>query len=279
MKTIAHFRLLSISLIISAMALVLIPRVEASVVDVTYSAHGFNAQVQVNQLIELELSVRFEEAIGLSAENFDIDVQLVSPLNSSVRNRLSSTLVTLPSDFPILIQIKPKEDRGFSFSGPAEIEIYTKNLHYVAGSPLRLFHSAEGGTFRDITVTTGAGSYRARGQMGTFSDFLIVSDLRTPQSVIGEKVSRLNDYLVAQSHQIEGATYAPLSAAMSALQQQIASGQYASARTTVNELIQILELADGAAMPSIWRSSRDIENVQGTLLAQARSLRYSLRIL
>ncbi len=255
------------------------PSQSATQVDVTYTNDGFTAQVQLTSLIELEVAVRFEDAIGVSAENFDLNFQLVSPLNTGVVNRLPGTLVTLPTDFPVLISIQPKTDRGFSFAGVAEIEVYTKNLHYVPGSPLRLFHSSNGEQFKDITVTTGAGSYRARGNMGTFSDFLIVADLRSPTAVISQKVSTLADYLQAQSTTIDSPTYNLLAAAMSTLQSQVSNGNYAGAQSTVNSFISILETADGAAMPSIWRSSRDLENVSGTLLAQARSLRYSLRIL
>lgn len=255
------------------------PAHSATNVDVSYTNDGFTAQVQLTSLIELEVAVRFEDAIGVSAENFTLDFQLVSPLNSSVLNRLPGTLVSLPTDFPVLISIQPKSDRGFSFAGVAEIEVYTKNLHYVPGSPLRLFHSSNGGQFKDITVTTGAGSYRARGNMGTFSDFIILTDLRSPSSVISGKVSALSDYLQSQSNVIDSPTYNLLAAAMSTLQQQVASGNYSGAQTTVNSLITILETADEAAMPSIWRSSKDLENVSGTLLAQARTLRYSLRIL
>ncbi|MCH8492011.1 MAG: hypothetical protein LAT53_02075 [Idiomarina sp.] len=251
----------------------------ASQVDVTYTSDGFTAQVQLTSLIELEVAVRFENAVGVAAENFNLDFQLVSPLNTSVLNRLPGTLVSLPVDFPVLISIQPIADRGFSFEGVAEIEIYTKNLQYVAGSPLRLFHSSNGGQFKDITVTTGAGSYRARGGMGTFSDFLIVADLRAPTSVITSKVNSFGDYLQAQSSLIASPTYSVLSAAFSALQSQVNNGNYSSALTTINEIITILETAESAVMPSIWRSSKDLENVGGTLLAQARTIRYSLRIL
>ncbi|EGN74978.1 hypothetical protein A28LD_1439 [Idiomarina sp. A28L] len=247
--------------------------------NVVYTNDGFTAQVQVTSLIELEVSVKFENAVGVAAENFELDFQIVSPLNTNLLNRLPGTLVSLPADFPVLISIKPIADRGFSFEGVAEIEIYTKNLHYVAGSPLRLFHSSDGGEFKDITVTTGAGSYRARGQMGTFSDFLIAADLRTPVSVVAGKVTAFSDYLQAQSSVIESPTYNLLSAALSILQQQVSAGSYGSAQNTVNEIITILETADGAVMPSIWRSSKDLQNVSGTLLAQARTIRYSLRIL
>ena len=251
----------------------------ASQVDVTYTNDGFTAQVKLTSLIELEVAVRFENAVGVAAENFDLNFQLVSPLNTSVLNRLPGTLVSLPVDFPVLISIQPIAGRGFSFEGVAEIEIYTKNLQYIAGSPLRLFHSSNGGQFKDITVTTGAGSYRARGGMGTFSDFLIVTDLRTPTSVITSKVSSFGDYLQTQSSLIASPTYSVLSAAFSTLQSQVNNGNYSSALTTINEVIAILETAESAVMPSIWRSSKDLENVGGTLLAQARTIRYSLRIL
>lgn len=255
------------------------PAHASSTVDVTYSQNGFSAQVQVNSLIELELHVRFEEAIGVSAENFELDFQIVSPLNLSVMNRLSSSLLGLPTDFPVLISIKPKSDRGFSFSGVAEIEVYTKNLQYIPGSPLRLFHSSEGSQFRDITVTTGAGSYRARGQMGTFSDFLIVTDLRTPSTVVNTKVSDLRSYLQSQSNRIDAMTYSLLDGLLATVQQQASAGNFSSALVTVNELVTALEMVDNSVMPNIWRSSKDLENVHGKLLSQARSLRYSLRII
>lgn len=266
--------------VVAMMIVALAPSVQASqVVDVTYNKQGFSAQVQVNSLIELELHVRFEEAIGVSAENFDLNFQIVSPLNLSVTNRLSGSLVSLPTDFPVLITIKPKEDKGFSFSGVAEIEVYTKNLHYIPGSPLRLFHSSNGGQFRDITVTTGAGSYRARGQMGTFSDFLIVTDLRTPATIVSGKVSGLRDYLQSQSQRVNTLVYSQVDGLLATIQQQVYGGQYSAALATVNELVSVLESVESVLMPNIWRSSKDLENVQGNLLSQARSLRYSLRIL
>ena len=54
-----------------------------------------------------------------------------------------------------MVSIQPRKDRGFAFSGEAEIEFYTTSIDF--NKNIRLFRSHDGGMFEDITNLTAPG--------------------------------------------------------------------------------------------------------------------------
>ncbi|MEE8524189.1 MAG: DUF6689 family protein, partial [Thermoanaerobaculia bacterium] len=126
-------------------------------------------------------------------ESFDIDLQDPASLGltavvidpADLLPRLPLSGVTIPAEFPVLLTIAPADDQ--SFSGSFSLELRTENLAFTGGSPFRLFKAPDGGAFRDVSSTLGVGSFRVGGFGGSFSEFLIVSDLRPIETVVTAK--------------------------------------------------------------------------------------------
>jgi len=254
-------------------------RAEVLELTIQPQSNKVETSVQLTELIGFDLTIKFENAVGLTAQNFTVNAQLIDVNDLSILNRLPDSLLTgIPTAFPVLISVEPDPTKGFSFSGAYEIELYTKSLHYTAGSPLRMFHAHGNGDFEDITTMTGSGSYRVRTNGGQFSDFIIVADLRDINTVIATKVTRLINYVNAVSNTLTLAASQPLNDAISNIQTAISNGYYQQALQATNALIQLMHADDGSLYPDVWRSTGDLENIRGRILSMANTLRYSLRI-
>jgi hypothetical protein len=159
------------------------------------------------------------------------------------------------------------------------VDIHTHNLNYSADTPLRLFKAPVGGDFRDITDSTSSGSYRARGSTGKFSQFIIVADTRSHLINSQIKLAHLSDDLSAWQSLIDPVTYTLLSAKLSEMTTEFSSANYSTVNTKIAEFINLVNQSAGSNIPNIWRSSRDIDNVAGELVADANTLRYSVRLI
>lgn len=229
--------------------------------------------------LEADLLLNFENALGLSAQNLNISAEIINPLDPQWLWRLPHGVKTLiPNLFPVLITIEPRADRGFSFSGVATIDIHTHNLEYIPNTPLRLYKAPLGGAFRDITITTGAGSYRARGSLGSFSQFLIVADIRLPSVVVNEKIQAMRSELNSASSILPLTLFTELQASLNIIESRYLQSQIAGALSELDKFTFMLQSHRGDAIPDVWRSSRDIRNIFGELSALSQSLRYSLNL-
>jgi hypothetical protein len=176
------------------------------------------------------------------------------------------------------VRIEPPAGGGLAFSGIARLEIHTNIIHYTPGCPLRLFSAPLGGPFRDITTNMGAGSYRARGTAGGFSEFLIVPDLRPVNQVIDNKLDRLEDLLEDYEGAIPGTVYADLEARLEDIRDDFEGGATGAAIQGVDDFLDVVEQNAGTSIPNVWRSARDVQNVAGYLRAGAMTLRFSLAL-
>lgn len=252
---------------------------KADPVELTVQGNKVEAVINLTGNVSADLTLTFENSVGLTADNIGISAQLVDITDLSLLNRLPDSLNTnLLAAFPMLITIEPPSNKGFAFSGLATVDIHTHNLEYLPGTPLRFFKAPLNGQFEDITATMGSGSYRARGTTGKFSQFLIVADLRPVLTVVNTKYNRLSNSLAGFSTQIDSVLYTQLSSKLSEVQQLITSRDYVLASNKVDDFSRIIEQADPADIPNVWRSSRDIDNVAGELIAYANTLRFSLRL-
>lgn len=250
----------------------------SQIASATTTGDRYEATIALDGGIGAELTLRFDGAIGLEPTALGVDVQLVDPLDPSLLSRLPDTVnFTIPAAFPILIQIAPPSAGGFAFEGLYEIELYTRNLHYTAGTPLRIFSAHAGGAFRDVTENVTGGSYRPRGSGGHFSDFLIVADLRPLWTVVDGKFAHLNTLMDAHASAIAQTAYSTLEQlAAQAHQQWLATDAEGAADTLADFETAVAAAAADGELPRVWRSSRDLENVDGTLRAASRTLRFSL---
>ncbi len=252
---------------------------KADPVELTVQGNKVEAIINLTGNVSADLTLTFENSVGLTADNIGITAEVVNITDLSLLNRLPDTLnINLLTAFPMLITIEPPSNKGFAFSGLATVDIHTHNLEYLPGTPLRFFKAPLNGQFEDITATMGSGSYRARGTTGKFSQFLIVADLRPVLTVVNTKYNRLSNKLSAFSTQIDPVLYTELNSKLNEVQQLIAAQNYILASNKVDDFSRIIEQADPADIPNVWRSSRDIDNVAGELIAYANTLRFSLRL-
>ncbi len=281
-------------LLIALAFLALTAYAHGGLVDPVIDGNELTATVEVGGL-EAELTIRFENVVGLTPSNLGVSVHLLDPLSPELLGRLPGTqalggiglggllnlvndLVTVPVGFPVMVRIDPPTDSGLTFEGVVEVELYTQLLNYQAATPLRLFKAPTGsGTFHDVTEDVSPGSIRTRSGGGHFSDFMIVLDLRAAADVVDEKFDRLGDLLVTHAGQIDATVYAGLAGLYVDAADAWAAGNPALADTLLEQFIADTEAAAGLGdVPNVWRSARDLDNVDGELRSAARTLRFSL---
>jgi hypothetical protein len=262
-----------------SMALTLFASVaqSAGIVDARVEGNRLTAGIDLAGALDADLAVSFEQAIGLGVATLGLSVEVVSPLNIGLLGRLPAG-ATLPSAFPVLLRIEPPAGGGLSFSGVVTVELHTHALQYAPGGPLRLFAASDGGAFKDITEQTDSGSYRVRGSKGSFSEFMIVADLRTAGASIAEKFARLDGTLAAHAAGMDLALYSSLAQRLQAARVAYDSGDHATAIGHTDAFAAEARGASGVRLPDVWRSARDVVNVAGELRAAAATLRYSLTL-
>ncbi|HBW97764.1 MAG TPA: hypothetical protein DEF74_05565 [Pseudoalteromonas sp.] len=248
---------------------------------VSVNTHGNSAEaiIELPGGVSADITLEFENAVGLTAQNLGISAEVVDITSQALLQRLPSITDIAPAAaFPMMITIEPQLTSGFSFSGLATVDIHTHNLEYTAGTPLRFFKAPLNGEFKDITMTMGAGSYRARGSTGRFSQFIIVADLRPQVTVIDSKYNDLQTALNNFSADIDPAVYSALLQDLADVNQLMLLQNYSAASNKLNSFNRRISDNSGDKVPNVWRSSRDISNVAGELMAYANTLRFSLRL-
>lgn len=239
--------------------------------------NALTAKVRLPGGVGADLSVSFEQVVGLSAENLGLSARLLDVADLAlIANRLPSSLVSVPTGFPVLLTIEPPDTGGLSFSGLVTVELYTHALTYLPGCPFRLYAAPLGGAFTDITESNAGGSYRVRGHKGDFSEFLIVADARAVDSAIAAKFSQLDGELTYQAGTIAPAVLSTLAALLDEAEAAYAAGQTVQAIAKVEAFAEVVEQNSGSGIPDVWRSARDLTNAAGRLRAAASTLRFSL---
>jgi hypothetical protein len=245
---------------------------------ISINGNILQAKLQVTNSIEIDLVVEFEKSIGLSANNIEISASLIDVNSSSVTNRFNVNDIKLVPSFPVIISISPKVNSGFGFEGLASVEIYTKSVDYNVAMPARLFRSHNNGNFEDITSMVSAGSIRARGNTGSFSDFMILLDERSNADMIEDTFSQLNQLFNQHGDKVSLILSLSIQTSINSLQQALLMSDFATALELTESLISITENATGDQMSNVWRSSNDVINMQGELLTRLKTLRFSLRV-
>lgn len=267
-----HPWLLALLLLVAAA-----PAAADGIVATEVEGDSLSAEIELQGGVELELTVRFEEVVGLSLENLGLAVELLDAADLlALQSRLGSELVSVPAGLPVLVTIEPPAAGGLSFAGMVSIELYTHGLLYVPGCPFRLFSAPLGGTFTDITGSNSGGSYRVRGHSGDFSEFLVVADTRALDTVIIEKFTRLEQKLTDHAALIETALYTDLVALLDQAVADYEAGDTLAAISGVESFAATVKAHGGAEVPDVWRSARDLVNAAGDLRAGASTLRFSL---
>lgn len=247
----------------------------AEPLNVSVDGNVFRADLEVPGGYSAELTVTFEDVVGLSAESLNVSASAVNPLDASLLARLGSTVSGIPVAFPMLVEIEPDPSKGLTFSGVVKVELYTHDLEFVANSPFRLYSAPLGGAFRDVTTSHSAGSYRSGGTKGNFSEFMIVIDSRSPAASAGDKLQSLRSLLDGYVNSLDTDIYSELSGLLSGAESAYASGALVAAVSYTEAFAEAVE-DHGSAIPNVWSAAASLENVAGKLRAAAGTLRFSL---
>jgi len=245
----------------------------SGIINASVSGNGVSVTVSLPGGLGADLTLGFEEVTGLSLANLGISARLVNPFDLSMMGRLPrNTLMALP----VMLRIEPPAAGGLTFKGVASFGIHTHNLLYLPNSPLRLFSASIGGPFEDFTEAMSSGSYRACGTKGGFSEFLIVIDLRSLNSVITNKFDRLEDLLEDYEGTMPGSVYDDLEERLEDARDDFASGATVDAIAGIDGFLGEVEEHSGTDIPNVWRAARNVDNVAGYLRQWATTLRFSL---
>ena len=226
----------------------------------------------------LDVILSFPNEVGDTTDAFEITAVDINYRDPAYLNRLPRN-VTIPSTFPVLVNITPRPGTRPAFRGAFTVELRTRDLELVNNSPLRLFKAPHRqGEFVDVTDSLGIGSYRVSGTGGGFSEFLIVNDKRSTQQVIVDKFDRLEDQLAAVAPQITSPTV------LGELQDLLASARsFANRRKqtqaidTLEEFIAVIGDNSGEAIPDLFiHGNRD--SAAGLLTAGAKSIQLTLTL-
>jgi hypothetical protein len=253
------------------------PAASQGTVSASVSGSSVHFTISLPGNLGAEASLTFEDVSGLTLANLGISAQVINPVDPALLARLPGGSIPA-GGLPVLLRIEPPVTGSLSFTGIVTLKVHTENLQYTTGTPLRIFSAPLGGPFRDITTSMGAGSYRARGTTGGFSEFLIVAEARTVDQVIVEKLGRLEDLLETYEGSMSALIYGDLEELLASAHAEYTQGDLRQAIQNVNEFLDTLEQHSGTAIPDVWRSARNVQNVAGYLRAGALTLRFSLAL-
>lgn len=278
----SHRRLVAAALPVAALLASLLPAAagaQLAAVGPTVTIDGNKAAVTLAAGgVSVDLTLTFEQVVGLNAANLGISARVVSP-SELVGRMPDAALTSLPAGFPLMVTVEPPATGGLSFSGVTGVEVHTHDLSFTADSPLRLFKAPIGGPFADITESMGMGSYRARGSSGGFSQFLIVADLRSDSDVVERKLDALDAAFAKGAGAIPVSVRGVLQSSLGAIRTAWNGGDVRGAISAAETFAAAVKTAaDAGSVPNVWRSARDLDNVAGNLRAAAGTLRFSLAL-
>ncbi len=227
----------------------------------------------------LVLRVTFKGRQAIDLDDFNVSAEEVDPTDAALLARLPAGVV-IPSEFPVLIHVDPGSNAEQAFRGRASFEVETDDIDFFADSNVRLFKAPDGGAFTDITETYGLGSFRARGSAGSFSELMLVRDLRSNAAVLTAKFLALETRLQLHENDIDAVVYARLSSLLDQAKTAYQSSDLDTAKDRIDAFIDLAEAESGDGVPDIWVSTAGTlrVNVAAALLSAARTVRFNLVI-
>jgi len=240
-----------------------------------------------------DVTITFDTPVNLTPNELNLSAQLVDA--GSLAARLPACLLPLlgcanvDPAFPVLITVEPLKlpwlfASDFETSGPPagnlsfrntyEVEVHTANLNYVTASPYRLFKAPVNGAFSDVTDDVLAGSVRARGRGGSFSQFIVLSDTRLSLTVELLKEVDLQTRILAAT--LDSLLSGQLLSALAAVQAAVGLADYTLAIANLDQLIATVQTHAGLDIVNVWSSDGASVNDAGEMLALAQTLRFTL---
>ena len=209
--------------------------------------------------------------LGLSADVLD------ATEIADIQGRLPHTDGTqkIDLDFAVRITVEPPAGCGLAFNNHYDVSLETDDLVYQPGSQYRLVKAPLGGTFDYVTGEVTQGSVRSRGRTGGFSEFVIIRDTQQQAHYSSDCVNQY-DRLATR---IQNMAISPT--ARHALEVDLAVSRAAYDAGNFTDAIARLASFDahcaaygGDALPNRWRSTRDLDNIEGDLVGHTDTLRF-----
>jgi hypothetical protein len=223
-----------------------------------------------------EIKLDFDQVSGLSAAALGVRAELVLPSDAALLARLpDAAAVSLPSSLPLLLTIEPPATLGLDLRRRVHVELHTHALVYQAGSRYRLFKAALGGPFRDISTAVLPGSVRTRGSTGSFSQFLVLLDLRSTDAVVAEKLAWTRDQAAA----LTGSLRSEVLAALDEVESAVAAGEFAQAALALDAARAAVAAQAGSGVPDRWLAGGSLHNLAGELISGFDTLSFSIGVL
>ena len=251
-------------------------------IPLTVSGNEAHGNIGLGQGINGDLTISFENVVGLTPTSLTASATLVDPADPGLRSRLPS-MVAVPDAFPVLVRIAPSSNSTLSFRGVVYVTLHTGNLHLEPSAPKSLFKAPDGGFFNDITESESSGSYRVCGSGGSFSEFLIVSDgrgaytLQLLDTVIVDKFIRLQASLVDHATSMPLLVYTALQTRLTQARSLFDSGDLLGAITKITSFESYVIAHSGSDIPDLWQAGDPtVVNVAGLLRSGADTLKFSL---
>jgi hypothetical protein len=226
---------------------------------------------------EFELEFEAEGLQNLTPECLGLTADVLDAAEiDNIKQRLPhQTHQGIDPAFPVRVTVEPPAACGLTFQNHYDVTFETEDLVYTAGGPYRLVKAPLGGLFHYVTGSVTQGSVRSRGRTGAFSEFVIISDSAPTYSNDCE-----DEYTTLQAR-IDSSTMSP--SARQALSVDLAISHAAYEARNYGDAIARLAIFDqhcveygGASLPNVWRSTRDLDNVEGDLVGNTDSLRFMM---
>ena len=248
----------------------------AATITPTVKGNELTARIEFLGGVAADLTITFEQAVGLNAGSLTITANLVNPLDATLLGRLPSG-ASIPAGFPVLVDIQPAPGSTLTFSGTYRLSLYTHNLNLSA--PLRLYRGPSTGPLADMTGFLEVGSVRAGGTGPGYSQFLIILDPRPLDPVIAAKFDSLQALLTAHAGSMPPAVAAALQQQLASARSLSDSGDTSGAITAVAAFATSVKDQSGTAIPDVWQANNPgLTNVAGLLRAAADTLKFSLTL-
>jgi hypothetical protein len=210
------------------------------------------------------------ECLGLTADVLDAAEQ------ADVNGRLPhATHQQVDTAFPVRVTVEPPPACGLTFRNGYDVTFETDDLVYQPNSVYRLFKAPIGGLFHYVTGSVTQGSVRSRGRTGAFSEFVIAKD--TSPNFPAD----CNDEYETLGQRIATATMSPTARRTLEVDLERSRAAYIGGNYAV--AIDLLAAFDahcvefgGDGLPNQWRSTRDLDNVEGDMVGHTDNLRFMM---
>ena len=182
----------------------------------------------------------------------------------------------IDANFPIRVTVEPPAACGLAFNNQYEVTLETDDLVYQPESKYRLMKAPIGGDFRYVTGSVTQGSVRSRGSSGGFSEFVIIRDDAQGPTEYGSdclsEYAALRDRLDQSTMSLSARR--TLETDLDLSEAAYDTGNYAEAIALLANFDGHCADFGGEGLPNRWRSTRDLDNVEGDLVGHASTLRF-----